>query len=252
MGEGGHQSPRGLRRFERWVLAVPIVMLVSTHCLALQNPVSILIDMQWRDSSGNHGSEPFAASCYDVGLEPWDGHCTINSTERFAHSHVNDQWPKGTPSHSAADAKRYFDYKWSGYKSEQSQGTADPAHNCASYAFEKMFCWVDSDTEILSDEYTGAGADTATIAVWQGYHVVKVSQSSYQTSYTDCNGTHYSPPIWYISQVVQKDRGSAIFTYNYGQQHPWGGTLSPVRDQDTGTLVANVPLDTPAALGKRK
>ena len=186
-------------RYTSFVLLLAVVILLTEGIAsATDNPVSTTVNRYWRDSEGNYGTVSFNTNFYFTTNETWDDVYTTHNNIKFEHHYVQNDWPRD--GHTAEEAKAYFDNKWNADGS--SSGTASPKYNCWSFAFGRTGYWVNSDSEILSNDYESGDKSNATVASWSG-HSCKVTDRG-------CTGGNYK-----ITQIQQKDRGSAFFTFTY-------------------------------------
>ncbi|MHC4212907.1 MAG: hypothetical protein ACYSWP_05970 [Planctomycetota bacterium] len=188
------------------------------------NPHQTTVPTHWRDTTNdsNFGTVPFDVNWYLVGHPNWcdTNHVTDHCDVKYEHFYVLENWPQD--GHTASEAKFYFDYDWNDVNSTDSVGTANPKYNCFSYAFGITDCWVNAYSEIISNDYNDAEESDADICYWTSpRHAVKINEVN------DCN----------ITEIKFKDRGSAIFTYEYTE---WDKKLSP-KYPSTGTLKKEIP-----------
>jgi hypothetical protein len=163
---------------------------------------------------------PFDYDKYVVGDLPWDGAGTTNNNVPYEHAVVQDTWATNTVAIwngiTAADAKRFFDQKWTFFRPVLSAGAATPAFNCMGFAFGRNH-WVNDAQPFYAEDYNQVLelCTPADIADYDGGgHVVLI------TDIIDCCDQR-------VTQIQMKDRGSAIFTYNYGGGG-WDGSLAPI------------------------
>ena len=191
------------------LLLAAVVLLVTSTAQAVNNPVDGTVGRWWKDAQGNSGTVSFDTKWWLTQHDGWDGHVTTNNAVEFNHHHVQNEWPRG--GHTATEAKRFFDDKWQAHQAPDSFGTANPKHNCYSYAYGRTDYWVNSQGEILANDYPDADKSDATVGYWSG-HACKVVEQ-----YNDCGA-------WKIVQIYQKDRGSAFFSFVYTN---WDLKLAP-------------------------
>lgn len=192
------------------------IMVLSTITLNLNNtakatnPVYSTTSRYWMDESQNSDAVLFDREVWFPNPNDWSiGVYTYNNHQMFLHYYVQNDWPRG--GHTAEEAKRYYDNKWSAYDS--SSGTADPKYNCASYATGRTGYWVEDFDIILENDYEAPDESNIDIGVWSG-HVCLIGNYTYDEELCEL----------VITDVCWKDRGSAFFSYYTSY---WDLKLSP-------------------------